>query len=103
MLYPQVPDNQPKFEIPDAFKVKFEHYFDDVYGAQASIYKALGYCLISRASRFSSVELRQPRKLCSKNQKNVTSPKAGWPELAPSIQSLAFEARFVDRSPREAS
>ena len=52
MLYPQVPDNQPKFEIPDAFKVKFKHYFDDVYGAQASIYKALGYCLIFEGKPF---------------------------------------------------
>ena len=50
--HPQVPDNQPKFEIPDAFKVKFKHYFDDVYGAQASIYKALGYCLIFEGKPF---------------------------------------------------
>ena len=46
MLYLQLPDTDAKCEIPDAFKIQFQHYFEDVLGAQASIHKALAYCLI---------------------------------------------------------
>ena len=46
MLYLQLPDTEAKCEIPDAFKIQFQHYFEDVLGAQASIHKALAYCLI---------------------------------------------------------
>ena len=46
MLYRQPPVTEAKCEIPDAFKIQFQHYFEDVLGAQASIHKALAYCLI---------------------------------------------------------
>ena len=46
MLYLQLPVTEAKCEIPDAFKIQFQHYFEDVLGAQASIHKALAYCLI---------------------------------------------------------
>ncbi len=46
MLYLQLPDTDAKCEIPDAFKIQFQHYFEDVLGAQASVHKALAYCLI---------------------------------------------------------
>ena len=51
-LYHQLSVAEAKFEIPDAFKVQFKHYFEDVYGAQASIHRALGYCLISEGKPF---------------------------------------------------
>ena len=40
------------FEIPDAFKIQFKHYFEDVYGAQESIYQALRYCLMFEGKPF---------------------------------------------------
>ena len=46
MLYPQLPGTEAKCEIPDAFRIQFQHYFEDVLGAQASIHEALAYCLI---------------------------------------------------------
>ena len=46
MLYLQLPVTEAKCGIPDAFKIQFQHYFEDVLGAQASIHKALAYCLI---------------------------------------------------------
>ena len=46
MLYLQLPVAEAKCEIPDAFRIQFQHYFEDVLGAQASIHEALAYCLI---------------------------------------------------------
>ena len=47
MLYLQLPVTEAKCEIPDVFyKIQFQHYFEDVLGAQASICKSLAYCLI---------------------------------------------------------
>ena len=46
MLYLKLPGTEAKSEIPDAFKIQFQHYFEDVFGAQASIHEALAYCLI---------------------------------------------------------
>ena len=52
MLYLQLPGNEAKCEIPDAFRIQFQHYFEDVLGAQASIHKALAYCLILEGRPF---------------------------------------------------
>ena len=46
MLYLKLPGAEAKREIPDAFRIQFQHYFEDVLGAQASIHEALAYCLI---------------------------------------------------------
>ena len=52
MLYPQLLGTEAKCEIPDAFRIQFKHYFEDVLGAQASIHKALAYCLILEGRPF---------------------------------------------------
>jgi len=58
MLYLQLPFTEAKCvteakcEIPDAFRIQFQHYFEDVLGAQASIHKALAYCLILEGRPF---------------------------------------------------
>ena len=52
MLYLQLPVTEVRSEIPDAFRIQFQHYFEDVLGAQASIHKALAYCLILEGRPF---------------------------------------------------
>ena len=46
MLYLKLPGTEAKSEIPDAFRIQFQHYFEDVFGAQASIHEALALSLI---------------------------------------------------------
>jgi hypothetical protein len=74
MLYPEVPGTEPKFEIPDAFKVKFKHYFDDVYGAQASIYEALGYCLIFEGKPFFKCRVETAKEAVLKESEERKKP-----------------------------
>ncbi len=66
MLYSHLPDTQPKLELPDAFKVKFKHYFDDVYGAQASIYEALRYCLVFEGKPFFQCRVETAKEVVLK-------------------------------------
>ena len=41
MLYLKQPGTRARCEIPDAFRIQFQHYFEDVLGAQASIHLSL--------------------------------------------------------------
>ena len=66
MLYSHLPDTQPKLELPDAFKVKYQHYFDDVYGAQASIYEALRYCLVFEGKPFFQCRVETAKEVVLK-------------------------------------
>ena len=53
MLYRQLPVTEARCEMPDAFyKIHFQHYFEDVLGAQAAIYKEFAYCLILEGKPF---------------------------------------------------
>ena len=74
MLYLQVPDAEGKCEIPDAFRIQFQHYFEDVLGAQASIHKALAYCLILEGRPFFKCRVDTAKEVVlteSKERKNL--------------------------------
>ena len=66
MLYLQPPVTEAKCEIPDAFKIQFQHYFEDVLGAQASIHKALAYCLILEGRPFFKCRVETAKEVVLK-------------------------------------
>ena len=75
MLYRQLPITEAQCEIPDAFyKIHFQHYFEDVLGAQESIYKALAYCLILEGRPFFKCRVDTAKEVVlteSKERKNL--------------------------------
>ena len=66
MLYLQLPGTEAKCEIPDAFRIQFQHYFEDVLGAQASIYEALAYCLILEGRPFFKCRVETAKEVVLK-------------------------------------
>ena len=66
MLYLQMPVTEATCEIPDAFKIQFQHYFEDVLGAQASIHKALAYCLILEGRPFFKCRVETAKEVVLK-------------------------------------
>ena len=66
MLYLQLPGTEAKCEIPDAFRVQYQHYFEDVLGAQASIHKALAYCLILEGRPFFKCRVETAKEVVLK-------------------------------------
>ena len=66
MLYLKLPGTEAKSEIPDAFKIQFQHYFEDVLGAQASIHKALAYCLILEGRPFFKCRVETAKEVVLK-------------------------------------
>ena len=70
MLYRQLPITEAQCEIPDAFyKIHFQHYFEDVLGAQASIYEALSYCLILEGRPFFKCRVETAKEVVLKESK----------------------------------
>ena len=67
MLHLQLPVTEAKCEIPDAcYKIQFQHYFEDVLGAQASIYEALAYCLILEGRPFFKCRVETAKEVVLK-------------------------------------
>ena len=66
MLYLKVPVTEAKCEIPDAFRIQFEHYFEDVLGAQASIHKALAYCVMLEGRPFFKCRVETAKEVVLK-------------------------------------
>ena len=66
MLYLQLPFTEAKCEIPDALRIQFQHYFEDVLGAQASIHKALAYCLILEGRPFFKCRVETAKEVVLK-------------------------------------
>ena len=66
MLYLKLPGTEAKSEIPDAFKIQFQHYFEDVFGAQASIHEALAYCLMLEGRPFYKCRVETAKEVVLK-------------------------------------
>jgi len=66
MLYLQLSGTEGNCEIPDAFRIQFQHYFEDVLGAQASIHKALAYCLILEGRPFFKCRVETAKEVVLK-------------------------------------
>ena len=66
MLYLKLPGTEAKSEIPDAFKIQFQHYFEDVFGAQASIHEALSYCLMLEGRPFYKCRVETAKEVVLK-------------------------------------
>ena len=66
LLYLKLPGTEAKREIPDAFRIQFQHYFEDVLGAQASIYEALAYCLILEGRPFFKCRVETAKEVVLK-------------------------------------
>ena len=66
ILYLKLPGTEAKSEIPDAFKIQFQHYFEDVFGAQASIHEALAYCLMLEGRPFYKCRVETAKEVVLK-------------------------------------
>ena len=66
MLYLKLPGAEAKREIPDAFRIQFQHYFEDVLGAQASIHEALAYCLMFEGRPFYKCRVETAKEVVLK-------------------------------------
>ena len=66
LLYLKLPGTEAKREIPDAFRIQFQHYFEDVFGAQASIHEALAYCLMLEGRPFYKCRVETAKEVVLK-------------------------------------
>ena len=78
MLYLQLPGTEAKCEIPDAFRVQYQHYFEDVLGAQASIHKALSYCLIWEGRPFFRCRVETAKEVVLKESEERKKLIKAW-------------------------
>tara|TARA_B100000614_G_scaffold136639_1_gene121606 strand:- start:476 stop:793 length:318 start_codon:yes stop_codon:yes gene_type:complete len=78
MLYLQLPVTEAKCEIPDAFRIQFQHYFEDVLGAQASIHKALAYCLILEGRPFFKCRVETAKEVVLKESEERKKLIKAW-------------------------
>ena len=69
MLYPKITGTEAKCEIQDAFRIQFQHYFEDVLGAQASIHEALSYCLILEGRPFFKCRVETAKEVVLQESK----------------------------------
>ena len=81
MLYLQLPATEGKCEIPDAFRVRFQHYFEDVLGAQASIHKALAYCLILEGRPFFKCRVETAKEVVLKESEERKKLMKAWQQV----------------------
>ena len=81
MLYLQLPVTEAKCEIPDAFRIQFQHYFEDVLGAQASIHKALAYCLILEGRPFFKCRVETAKEVVLKESEERKKLMKAWQQV----------------------
>ena len=77
-LYLQLPATEGKCEIPDAFRVRFQQYFEDVLGAEASIHKALAYCLILEGRPFYKCRVETAKEVVLKESEERKKLIKAW-------------------------